>query len=121
MDTYLRFSIGELSIVEAQYEFSPAQSDRNMLSLSPGDKVTVIGKHSNKFANNVNSKMRNKFVFDAYMTTSINLILFSDKITGDAQGWWKACNNYSRKIGYIPKDFVKVIQPSSIEVNDNHE
>lgn len=44
LDTYLRFSIGELSIVEAQYEFSPAQSDRNMLSLSPGDTVTVIGK-----------------------------------------------------------------------------
>ena len=44
LDTYLRFSIGELSIVEAQYEFSPAQSDRNMLSLVPGDKITIIGR-----------------------------------------------------------------------------
>ena len=62
--------------------------------------------------------MRNFF---SSTTTSKNLIQFLDKITGDAQGWWKACNNYSRKIGYIPKDFVKVVQPSSIEVNDNHE
>ena len=54
----------------------------------------------------------------------LNMRLFHlllDKITGDAQGWWKACNNYSRKIGYIPKDFVKVIQHSSIEANHNHE
>ena len=84
LDTCLRFSIGELSIVEAQYEFSPAQSDRNMLTLVPGDRVTVI-----------------------------------DKTTGDSQGWWKACNNASRKIGYIPKDFVKVIQPSHIENIEN--
>ena len=43
LDTTLRFAIGELSIVEAQYEFAPALSDRNMLSLLPGDRVTVIG------------------------------------------------------------------------------
>ena len=86
LDTYLRFSIGELSIVEAQYEFCPAQSDRNMLSLVPGDRVTVI-----------------------------------DKTTGDSQGWWKACNNISRKIGYIPKDFVKEIESSVLEVIESIE
>ena len=65
--------------------------------------------------------MRNIIMLYVSITTSTNLISFLDKVTGDAQGWWKACNNYSRKIGYIPKDFVKVVQPSSIEVNDNHE
>ena len=33
--------------------------------------------------------------------------LMLDKITGDAQGWWKACDG--RKIGYIPKEFVTTI------------
>ena len=44
LDSYLRFAVGELLVVEAQYEFSPGLSDKNMLSLVPGDRVIVIGK-----------------------------------------------------------------------------
>ena len=42
LDTTLRFPIGELSIVEAQYEFYT--EEKNMLPLKPGDKVTIIDK-----------------------------------------------------------------------------
>jgi hypothetical protein len=42
LDTTLRFPIGELSIVEAQYEFY--SEEKNMLPLKPGDKVTIIDK-----------------------------------------------------------------------------
>ena len=69
LDTTLRFPIGELSIVEAQYEFY--SEEKNMLPLKIGDKVTIIDK------------------------------------SGDAQGWWKACDG--RKIGYIPKEFVNQV------------
>ena len=62
-----------------------------------------------------------KFLSTIIILNSPLLVSLLDKITGDAQGWRKACNNYSRKIGYIPKDFVKVIQPSPIEANANHE
>lgn len=44
LDTTLRFSVGELLMVEALYEFSPALSDRNMLPMKPGDVLTVIDK-----------------------------------------------------------------------------
>ena len=42
LDTTLRFPIGELSIVEAQYEFY--SEEKNMLPLKPGDRVTIIDK-----------------------------------------------------------------------------
>ena len=73
LDTTLRFSVGDLMLVRAKYEFSPALSDKNMLSLVPDEKLVVI-----------------------------------DKVTGHSQGWWKACKN--NRIGYIPKDFVELIQ-----------
>ena len=44
LDTRLRFSVGELTLVEAQYEFAPALSDKNMLSLLPGDRLVVLDK-----------------------------------------------------------------------------
>ena len=45
LDTRLRFSVGELTLVEAQYEFAPALSDKNMLSLLPGDRLVVLDKN----------------------------------------------------------------------------
>ena len=42
LDTTLRFPIGELTIVEAQYEFF--SEEKNMLSLKPGDRITIIDK-----------------------------------------------------------------------------
>jgi hypothetical protein len=50
-----------------------------------------------------------------------DLVTVIDKTTGDSQGWWKACNNISRKIGYIPKDFVKEIESSVLEVFESIE
>ena len=82
LDTILRFSVGELMLVEAQYEFAPAMSDKNMLSLMPGDRLVVL-----------------------------------DRQTGNSQGWWKACKN--NRIGYIPKDFVKIIEVQMENCNDN--
>ena len=70
-------------VVASQYEFSPGLSDKNMLSLVPGDRVIVI-----------------------------------DRTTGYAQGWWKAWHTATHKIGYIPKDFVEVIQPIAVELEE---
>ncbi len=44
LDTTLQFPIKELSLVQAKYDFSPADEDINMLPLRPGDIVTVIDK-----------------------------------------------------------------------------
>ena len=44
LDTNLSFSIGELTIMEAKYEFSPTPDHRNMLPLRVGDKVTIIDR-----------------------------------------------------------------------------
>ena len=44
MDTALRFSVGELHLVEAIFDFTPAGTDSNMLPLKAGDVVTIIDK-----------------------------------------------------------------------------
>ncbi len=44
LDTHLQFPLGELSIVEAQYDFSPKPTDKNMLPLRVGERVTVVDK-----------------------------------------------------------------------------
>ena len=44
--TCFRFSVGELLLVVAKYEFSPALSDKNMLELKPGEKLVVLDKVS---------------------------------------------------------------------------
>ena len=36
--------MGELLLVVAKYEFSPALSDKNMLELKSGDKMVVLDK-----------------------------------------------------------------------------
>ena len=41
---FCRFSVGELLLVVAKYEFSPALLDKNMLELNPGDKLVVLDK-----------------------------------------------------------------------------
>jgi len=46
LDTILRFSVGELLLVVAKYEFSPALSDKNMLEMSPGERLVVLDKIS---------------------------------------------------------------------------
>ena len=46
LDTILRFSVGELLLVVAKYEFSPALSDKNMLEMLPGEKLVVLDKVS---------------------------------------------------------------------------
>jgi hypothetical protein len=35
---------GELTLVEAKYEFSPSPEDKNMLPLAVGEQVTIIDK-----------------------------------------------------------------------------
>jgi hypothetical protein len=44
LDHSLQFPIGELSLVEAKYEFSPSPEDKNMLPLAVGEQVTIIDK-----------------------------------------------------------------------------
>ncbi len=44
LDTNLQFPLGELFIVEAQYEFSPKPTERNLLPLREGERVTVLDK-----------------------------------------------------------------------------
>ena len=83
LDTRLRFSVGELTLVEAQYEFAPALSDKNMLSLLPGERLVILDR---SISNN------------------------------NSQGWWKACKN--NRIGYIPRDFVKVVNDNDKTVED---
>lgn len=48
LDTTLQFPVGELSLVEARYEFSPSPEDTNMLALAKGDRVTVFDKLDDK-------------------------------------------------------------------------
>lgn len=69
LDNTLRFPLGELSMVQAKYEFAPSAEDTNMLPLQAGEQVTIIDKTD--------------------------------------QGWWKAFNGH--RIGYVPKDFVVVL------------
>ena len=68
--------------------------------------------------NNISSNLLTILYFHRIICIFIH---YTDKSTGDAQGWWKACNSVSNKIGYIPKDFVKVIQPSQTEAQENPE
>ena len=46
LDTILRFSVGELLLVVAKYEFNPALSDKNMLEMLPGEKLVVLDRVS---------------------------------------------------------------------------
>ena len=83
LDTRLRFSVRELTLVKAQYEFAPALSDKNMLSLLPGERLVILNRN---ISNN------------------------------NSQGWWKACKN--NRIGYIPRDLVKVVNDNDKTVED---
>ena len=44
LDTILHFPIGELSLVEAVYEFQPSDDDTNTLPLQVGERLAVIDK-----------------------------------------------------------------------------
>ena len=46
LDTILMFPIGELSLVEAVYEFKNLEEDLNTLPLQVGERLTVIDKSS---------------------------------------------------------------------------
>lgn len=49
LDTVLQFPIGELSLVEARYEFNPSDAnDVNLLTLRAGERVAVIDKLDDK-------------------------------------------------------------------------
>ena len=44
LDINLSFAIGDLTVMEAKYDFSPEADQRNMLPLRTGDRVTIIDK-----------------------------------------------------------------------------
>ena len=50
LDTRLQFPIGELSLVEAIYDFNPASGEdrANLMTLKTGERVAVIDKLGNK-------------------------------------------------------------------------
>ncbi len=86
LDTTLRFSVGELHLVEAVFDFTPSAAGggggdkSNMLQLRAGDVVTVIDK------------------------------------AGDTQGWWKAYNGFRYVLVGRRKSWREVIHFMSLYV-----
>ena len=96
--------MGDLLLVVAKYEFSPALSDKNMLELKPGDKMVVLDKVCKYFPRS--------FQCPPALDTILSCLFFS-QVSGNNQGWWKAIKD--NKVGYIPKDFVQPVENGDVE------